>query len=66
MFTMKENVLDPKNGQYKVHIFKLWKCDSVECIKELLSNSAFQEHPRYAPESQYEDAESSKSIINEM
>ena len=41
MFTMKENVLDLENGKCKVYTFELWKCDLVECIKELLSNPAF-------------------------
>lgn len=66
MFTTKGNVLDPKNGKRKVHTFELWKRDPVECIKELLSNPTFQEHLRYAPEPQYEDAEGTKPIINEM
>ena len=45
---------------------ELWRRDPVECIKELLSNPAFNDCIEYEPKRLFEDPFGQKPIISEM
>jgi hypothetical protein len=45
---------------------ELWMRDPLECIEELLSNPAFRDQVRYAPEKAYTDETGETRIYDEM
>ena len=55
-----------KNGERCTEDVELWHQDPVECIKELISNSAFQDKLVYSPLRIYEDEQMTNRIYNEM
>lgn len=55
-----------KNGERRTEDIELWHRDPVECIKELISNSAFRDKLAYAPLRMYEDEQRTNRIYNEM
>ena len=55
-----------KNGDRRTEDIELWHRDPVECIKELISNSAFRDKLAYTPLRMYEDEQRMNRIYNEM
>ncbi|KAJ3911791.1 hypothetical protein F5877DRAFT_93729 [Lentinula edodes] len=45
---------------------ELWRRDPIECIKELMEDSRFEEHMRYAPERMFTDETMHMRAIDEM
>ncbi|KAJ6577620.1 hypothetical protein B0H19DRAFT_1207980 [Mycena capillaripes] len=65
--TAAGNWLD-ENDELMSEELKLWMCNPVECIKELMSNPAFRDHMVYAPERVYgrKDGHEDSRIFDEM
>ncbi|KAJ7073219.1 Zn-finger domain-containing protein [Mycena belliarum] len=65
--TAAGNKLD-ENDELMSEELELWMRDPVECIKELMSNTAFRDHMAYAPERVYGTAAGSEEsrIFDEM
>ncbi|KAJ3542431.1 hypothetical protein NM688_g5971 [Phlebia brevispora] len=61
----KGDLLD-KDGEYSVEYLELWRRDPLACIRELISNPAFRDHMKYAPEEIFEDCYGKKMMLNEM
>ena len=57
--------LDEKNQQ-RSKIIYLWKCNPVECIKDLIGNPTFWNNLHYTPEKVYKDSEGNSCVFNEM
>jgi hypothetical protein len=45
---------------------ELWYRDPIDCIRELISNPAFRESLRYAPEKMFAEEEGNEEVFNEM
>ena len=58
--------LRDSQGRPLVEKVNLWRRRPLDCIRELISNPAFKERMRFAPEKIFEDEELLKRIINEM
>lgn len=54
------------DGNVLKETVELWYRNPLDCIQELLSNPAFREVMKYAPERHYVDAEGKTRVINEM
>ncbi|TEB21573.1 hypothetical protein FA13DRAFT_1642617 [Coprinellus micaceus] len=54
------------NGEMMQEEVELWMRDPLECIEELLSNPAFRDQVRYAPEKAYTDETGETRIYDEM
>ena len=55
-----------EGGEMMQEEVELWMRDPLECIEELLSNPAFKDHVRYAPEKVYTDDVGGTRIYDEM
>jgi hypothetical protein len=55
-----------EKGKLRSEVLQLWKQDTIECIRELMGNPAFQEHLRYTPQCMYEDKDRKTCIFDEM
>ncbi len=55
-----------ENGEKRTERLELWQRNPVDCIKELISNPAFAEYMRYAPEHHFEDPNSKKPLYSEI
>jgi hypothetical protein len=64
-FRITSDELD-KNGERCTEDVELWHRDPVECIKELISNSAFEDKLAYSLLRMYEDKQRTNRIYNEM
>lgn len=45
---------------------ELWRRDPVDCIRELMSNPAFDGHVSYVPEQVYQDPQGHNRVYDEM
>lgn len=54
------------SGKVKRETLELFRRDPVECIKELVSNPAFNECIEYEPKRLFEDPFGKKPMISEM
>ena len=50
----------------RTEVVELWRRDPVECIRELIGNSAFRDHMRYAPERLYKGKDGLNQVFDEM
>jgi hypothetical protein len=64
--TSKGNQFDENGELLPPEKLELWRRDPVECIMELLGNSAFKNHIKCAPEWKYKDAEGKIHVFDEM
>ena len=55
-----------ENGDAIVEEVELWRRNPVECVRELIGNSAFNNGMKYAPEKHFEDEELNKRVYDEM
>jgi hypothetical protein len=55
---------DPNKN--RTEVIELWSRDPVECVRELIGNSAFQDHERYSPERLYKDKDGKNQAFGEM
>lgn len=55
-----------EDGRLKKEKVELWQRNPVDCIRELMGNSAFRDSIRYAPERQYADAGGKERIYGNM
>ncbi len=55
-----------ENGEHRIEVLEMWKCDPVECIRELIGHLSFQDCLCYAPEEIFEDPYGEKRMYNEM
>ncbi|KAH7908341.1 hypothetical protein BJ138DRAFT_1013010 [Hygrophoropsis aurantiaca] len=55
-----------EDGEVQREELELWMRDPVECIRELIGNSAFRDHLAYAPEKVYADIEGKTQLYDEM
>ncbi|KAF8488230.1 hypothetical protein JB92DRAFT_2563717, partial [Gautieria morchelliformis] len=62
---VRGNVLDA-DGEPIIEELELFHRDPVECVRELLGNTAFRDVMRYAPERTYVDEKHSERIYNDM
>ncbi|KAJ3558680.1 hypothetical protein NM688_g777 [Phlebia brevispora] len=60
-FESKSDELDEEGNQC-IEYLELWRCNPLECIRELIRNPIFCEYLRYAPEEVFEDVYGEKSI----
>jgi Plavaka transposase len=58
--------LHDENGNSLHDDFELWLRDPVECIKELISNPAFNGSIAYIPERVYTDSTGQSRVYDEM
>ncbi|GJE90519.1 hypothetical protein PsYK624_066590 [Phanerochaete sordida] len=65
MWEVEGDMLDA-NGNKEKEVLELWRRDPVECIKDLVSNPAFNDCIEYAPKRLFEDAFAEKPLISEM
>lgn len=54
------------DGTLMTEELELWKRDPVECVKELISNPAFQSVISYVPERAHTDEARTNRIYDEM
>ncbi|KAJ7752964.1 hypothetical protein B0H16DRAFT_1836111 [Mycena metata] len=57
---------DPTGATMRCERLDLWWRDPVECVAELIGNSAFKEVMRYAPEKLFTKSEGGSEVINQM
>jgi hypothetical protein len=57
---------EEKDAAYMAEEAELWRRDPVECVKELISNPAFRDLIRYAPEQLYERPDQTNQVFDEM
>ncbi|SJL15900.1 uncharacterized protein ARMOST_19408 [Armillaria ostoyae] len=55
-----------EDGKLRMEEVELWKQNPVECIRELMGNSHFAEHMKYAPEWAYTDKNGQSWAYSEM
>lgn len=55
-----------EDGRPKKEKVELWQRNPVDCIRELMGNSAFRDSIRYAPERQYADVGGKERIYSNM
>lgn len=55
-----------ERGQAKTEVLEMYRRDPVECIKELMSNPAFNDCIEYEPKRLFEDPFGEKPLISEM
>lgn len=55
-----------EDGQLMVEKVKLWRCDPVQCIRELIGNPAFREAMKYEPEQVYTNSDQTIWRYDEM
>lgn len=63
---MIEGDLKDEDGQLKTEDIELWRRNPVECLQELLGNSAFREHLQYGPIQLHGNGEGTQRIYDEM
>ncbi len=55
-----------EDGKLRMEEVELWKQNPIECIRELMGNSRFAEHIKYAPEQVYTDENGQSRAYSEM
>lgn len=55
-----------EDGKLRTEEVELWKRNPVECIRELMGNSRFAQHMKYAPERVYTDESGRSRAYSEM
>ena len=65
MWEVEGDLLD-ENGKKKKERLELWRRDPVECIRELISNPAFNDCIAFEPQRLFEDPFCEKPLISEM
>ena len=55
-----------QDGTLMSEDLELWKCDPVECIKDLIGNPAFRDLMSYVLQRVYTNAEGENRIFDEM
>ena len=45
---------------------ELWRCDPVECMKELMGNPILKDYLRYTPQKCFTDEEGKNRVFDEM
>ncbi|KAG1750514.1 uncharacterized protein EDB91DRAFT_1244094 [Suillus paluster] len=63
--TVQGNKTDEK-GQMLHEDMKLWMCNPVECVKDLIGNPLFRDHMVYAPARAYKDPAGLHRVIDDM
>jgi len=54
------------DGTTVTETVELWRCDPVECVKELFSNPAFKETIQYKPWRAYTNESRTERVYSEM
>jgi hypothetical protein len=65
LITVTSNTRD-ENGEFIVEILELYRCNPIECIRELIGNPTFNSHIKYASKRITRDKDGHIRVYDEM